>query len=551
MAEPNNPRRRPVRATALALVCLIVAGSGCSVGPNRDRSHPADPRGLVEFALALRLPGQARLDRFLNGLGTPGSPSYHRFVGAGEFGARFGLSDGRMHALRAALNAAGLEVTWEYPQRTSLGVRGQASDVGRFFGISFGMFRDRWGRRYRAPTGRPVIPASIRSMITSVVGLSGREVMHPGHIFADVPSGGLKPRDAAKAYDVGPLWDAGIHGEGQTIAILSLDSFRASDVQLYDRTAGIPPGGSPVERVPVEGGATVGPGRAETALDIDVIRGIAPMAHILNYEGKDTKVNTSIQVLNQIIEDGRADIVSDSWGTCDDPQGFSQPVRDAMNPVLEAAVAQGISIFVASGDAGAYDCQAGNLSDQLLTVDWPASSPNAIAVGGTRLSVQQNGTYLTEFGWEDVLSNSGGGGGLNPVDPRPSWQVGTGLDADHRQVPDVSASADPDSGWYVVVDGDSQPVGGTSAAAPFWAGSMLLIRQYADQQGAGKLGFVNPMLYQLAQPGQPAPAFHDVVRGGNRHFNAGRGWDYATGLGSPDVFNLAQDVVAYLKQHPA
>jgi kumamolisin len=166
-----------------------------------------------------------------------------------------------------------------------------------------------------------------------------------------------------------------------------------------------------------------------------------------------------------------------------------------------------------------------------------------------------------------VLSQRGSGGGLDAFFARPSWQVAPGVQNRFsngaRQVPDVSADADLTTGWTIVHAGQLIEVGGTSASAPFWAASMLLVRQYAQRQGvpgsgsvrgalgggAGGLGFVDPLLYQIASTPQPVPAFHDITVGGNRYYPAGAGWDFATGLGSPDVYNLARDVVSYLRAH--
>jgi subtilase family serine protease len=212
-------------------------------------------------------------------------------------------------------------------------------------------------------------------------------------------------------------------------------------------------------------------------------------------------------------------------------------------------------MFVATGDQGAYDCQSDNLADHRLSVDWPASSADAVAVGGTRLSVSSTGAYLGETAWEDQLSGDGGGGGLTVDDARPAWQTGPGVigpwSDGHREVPDVSADADPGTPWAFYAEGGTGTEGGTSAAAPFWAAATALVQQYALAHGVRRLGYINPILYALAASHPALAPFHDVVRGGNRYYQAGPGWDPATGLGSPDVFNLARDVVTFLRAHPA
>jgi kumamolisin len=258
-------------------------------------------------------------------------------------------------------------------------------------------------------------------------------------------------------------------------------------------------------------------------------------------------------VINRIIADGKAQIISSSWGQCERNLFGSQRLNDSR--ALTAAAGAGVSMFVASGDSGAYDCQASNFSDHRLTVDWPSASAYAISVGGTRLSVGQDGSYVGEAAWDDQLSNGGGGGGFSVGDARPTWQnapgVLTSLSTGRRQVPDVSADADPGTPWAVWVRQGAGQVGGTSAAAPFWAASMLLIQQYAAAHGVQRLGFVDPILYALARANtQPSP-FHDVTRGTNRYYQARPGWDPASGLGSPDVGLLAQDMVAYLRAHPS
>jgi subtilase family serine protease len=214
-----------------------------------------------------------------------------------------------------------------------------------------------------------------------------------------------------------------------------------------------------------------------------------------------------------------------------------------------------VTVFAASGDSGAYDCQRVDLAYHGLSVDWPAASSNVVAVGGTRLDVNGDGSYRGETAWEDQLTAAGGGGGVTRGDARPSWQAGpgviSGLSNGHRQLPDVSADADPGTPWSVFSRGQLREAGGTSAAAPFWAASMLLIDQYALSQGVRRLGYVNPLLYAMAGSRQPFAPFHDVTVGSNRYYAAGPRWDAATGLGSPDVFNLARDLVAYLRLHPA
>ena len=260
-------------------------------------------------------------------------------------------------------------------------------------------------------------------------------------------------------------------------------------------------------------------------------------------------------MIERIVADGRVDVVSVSYGICDveaTSGGVGQlPSADRLRAeeAFRAAAAQGITIFVASGDQGAYSCQRFDPTDLRPTTSWPGDSPWVVSVGGTRLSLDAEGGRLEEVGWEDVLSTWSGGGGLNPRDPRPDWQRGPGvgneLSNGNRQVPDVASVADPDTGFLVVFGGKRRIKGGTSAAAPLWAGLAALIGQRAEQEEAGPLGFLAPLLYEAAQ--RPTSPFFDVVRGGDRLHNAGPGWDYATGLGTPRADMLADAIVELLR----
>jgi kumamolisin len=219
------------------------------------------------------------------------------------------------------------------------------------------------------------------------------------------------------------------------------------------------------------------------------------------------------------------------------------------NDSFAAAAAAGVTVFAASGDQGAYACQRYDRTDHRLSVSWPGSSPDVVSVGGTYVDLRTNGTRLDELGWEDILSQGGGGGGVSEIFPRPSWQTGVaGVDNQYttspprREVPDVAAAASAASGYSVYAGGDNAVVGGTSAAAPLWTGSFALIDELARLAIGHPLPFIAPLLYRAGAL-DPA-AFYDVTLGGNRYYRAGSGWDYSTGLGAPDMARLAGDVVA-------
>ncbi len=555
--------------TALRRIAMVGASAVLAIGapialaifsPGSARSQPVTPRLIgrtgahseVHFSLVLRFPGRQRLNRFLAGLYDPHSPMYHHFIDAKTFGERFGVSAAALRAATHVLSADGVQITGEYPQRTAIDAHASAGVVDRLFGTRLMDYVDPSRRVFHAPTTAPVIPGRLAGVVSAVAGLDGR--YQP--TADDVPNGGLRPGSVGPAYDLTPLYNRGIRGQGVKVGIISFAAFPQSDVDGFDQQFGLP-SLTPVQVSPPDVGpatATDTGAQGEVLLDLEVVHGVAPQATIIDYNAPFTDASgasTLGKVIDKIVADGQVDIVSDSWGVCELNTSSSDIQRDEQS--ILAAKARGISIFKSSGDAGAYQCQRAHGSDHRLSVEWPTSSPGVVAVGGTSLSVTPSGAYAGETTWEGTLTQGGGGGGLSAVFPRPSWQRALGVvnrfSTGKRQLPDVSAAADPNAGWATYQGRQLSESGGTSAASPFWAAALALIEQYARQHGASHLGFVDPMLYAIASTPQPAPPFHDITVGTNRYYPATAGWDFATGLGSPDVYNLAQDIVAYLKSH--
>jgi kumamolisin len=567
-------RRRavPFALLLVAVVAVVVAlvawpssgpavkhGSSTSAGSGASpviAEHPpkrlgrTDPARRIRVGFALRLPNREELDRFLKEVQTPGSPQYRQFLSADEYAKRFGAPASDVAKLRARLAARGFEVGATKNQGTTLSAAGTVALVSRTFRVRFDDYRDAEGRRYYKPVGAPRLPSELSRYAADVGGLSNQ----PVHA-SDVPESGLTPTVTAKAYNIQPHYNAGFHGEGETIAVVSPISFKQSDMDQYDSEV-LKGSGPPVERVPVDGGTDVvnGSSAGEVALDLQVIRGIAPKAQILNYEVPDSTplANLFADTYDQIVKDGRAKIVSNSYGACE--LAASPGDVQIVDRAADAAVAAGVSIFFASGDAGAFDCQHANPTLTQKVIDFPGGSDNHVNVGGTLLSVREDDSYLEEQAWSSTIERAGTGGGISKFEKKPSWQTGPGTDQGElnpdglRQTPDVAGPSDPSSGFNICQDGEcSGGHGGTSAAAPFWAAITALVAQYSKDQGTGELGYVNPVLYQLgANPGKNPP-FNDVIHGNNRAYSAGPGWDFTTGWGTPNAANLAQSYVDYLK----
>ena len=540
LLRPGGSDSRGAPATGTG--APVVAGSPADV-----TLGATDPNAVLPVDFLLRQPGKAAIDTFLAALNEPGSREYHRYLTPAQFGTRFGLDDASIARLRSTLASAGFTVSNVEPQRTLLHTQGSVAAVEHLLGIGMQDRQMADGTRFHAPTGEPQIPASLRDAVTGVTGLSDRPDVHPlfrRPAFADVRTGGMLPDDLRRAYDLQGLADAGMDGSGQTIAIVSFDSFLDSDVAAWETLIGVH--GPPVEHVAFAGPVQVGDGTDEVNLDIDTIRAVAPQAKLLDFE-LNRKGGTFAAMINAILTDGRADIISISWGHCESE--VSATSRAAADAEFQAANAAGVTIYVASGDEGAFDCNGSLVEGDLtVSIDYPSGSPYVISVGGTTLSVRQDGTYHSEAAWANPLRGTGTGGGESAFYARPSWQQAAGIDTSTvgRLVPDVAGPADSGTGilFLFTPGGTGEPNqaegGGTSQAAPFWAGTTALIRQYADAQGAlpivngeKRIGDLAQPLYELAASSPTGPVFHDITRGSNLKDPAGAGWDPATGLGSP------------------
>jgi kumamolisin len=284
-------------------------------------------------------------------------------------------------------------------------------------------------------------------------------------------------------------------------------------------------------------GDTSGPD-TEVGLDIEVCGAVAPGARIAVYFAPNTDAGF-LDAINQAVNDtvNKPSVISISWGGPE--SSWTAQSLQSYNSALQAAAAMGVSICVASGDNGSDD----GVGDGQDHVDFPASSPYALACGGT--SLQLSGSSISsEVVWNDGASGGATGGGVSGTFPLPSYQANAGVPAGTnpsgfkgRGVPDVSGDADPATGYNVTVDGSSFAVGGTSAVAPLWAGLIALLNQSLGKP----VGFLNPVLYQT---GENAGAFRDITSGNNGDFSAGPGWDACTGWGSPEGANLLKTLSA-------
>ena len=381
---------------------------------------------------------------------------------------------------------------------------------------------------YRGRTGAIELPAELDGIVEAVLGLDDRSQASP---HFRIHSG-----DAADAVSYTPIQVAAAYGfpggtgAGECVALIELGGgFSSTDLTTY--FAGLGVGSPSVTAVSVDGaensptGDPDGPD-GEVMLDIEMVGAIAPQANIVVYFAPNTDAGFLDAVTTAIHDTtNKPSVISISWGGPE--SSWTAQAMTAMDEAFQAAATLGITVCVASGDNGSSD----GVDDGGDHVDFPSSSPFALACGGTTL--EASGTsIISEVVWNDGANNGAGGGGISSFFALPSWQSGLNavnsqgesIALTNRGVPDVAGDADPETGYDVLIDGTSTVIGGTSAVAPLWAALLALINQASGTAA----GYVNPLLYKNPN------ALRDITSGDNGDFDAAVGWDACTGLGSPN-----------------
>jgi len=465
-----------------------------------------------------------------------------------ELGDRYGADAADAKLVADVLGRYGLTVTEYHLASRRLKVSGTLAALSAAFGTTLTAVTSPHPdgsasvtHRYRS--GGLSVPAELSGIITAVLGLDNRPQASP-HFRRLTSPGGVTAHAAAAtggaltALQVASLYQfpAGTDGTGQTIAIIELGGgYPAADLATYFGGLGLPT--PSVTAVGVDGGANSpgDPADGEVELDIQVAGAVAPGASQVVYFAPNTDQGFIDAISEAIHAAPTPVVISISWGSSE--SAWSAQSRMGMDQAISDGAALGVTVTVASGDNGSSD-NANSTSG--VATDFPASSPYALACGGTKLVGDSTAITITsEVVWNEIASSEGaGGGGVSVLYPLPSWQATAGVPASAgggsakrgRGVPDVAGNADPVTGYLVVVDGQRQAIGGTSAVAPLWAG---LIARLAQATGK-RFGLLQPLIYAGITPGVTAPGFNDIVDGDNGAYKAGPGWDACTGLGSPN-----------------
>ncbi|HKE47809.1 MAG TPA: S53 family peptidase [Rhodanobacteraceae bacterium] len=610
------------------------------ISPAQDVGAVPDDLPLTQLSVVLkRSPErQQAFEQLIREQQDPASPNYHRWLSPREVGERFGATEHDLDAISGWLHAQGLSVDSVSNSRTRIRFSGSAAAVAAAFRTALRYYQTGNEKRI-ANASDAEIPAAFADAVASIAGLQTVRYRPSLHLTAPMqsraaspePAGtycpgagqdcqyNIFPADFAVIYNLTPLYQQNLRGSGQHIAVVGRARVYQPDIDHFQSLAGVS-GSDPVVTVPPDGTDPGSPlstcsdtssstcgnpsdafnDQAEATLDVQRVGSVAPGAAIDLIVSDDTNSIDGINIAIDYAIDHDpppAKVLSISFTSCEADN--SRAVAESLDDFFGQAAAEGISVFVASGDAGVAGCAALDSAPQPgepKSTNILCSSQYVTCVGGTEFADSENPAaywhstnaanflsaigYIPEGAWNEPLNSHGtpqlasSGGGISAYLPKPSWQTGPGVPgANGRYTPDVSLHASTHEGYFtcmaaangscvVATSGSFSFIagGGTSASAPGIAGIAAIL----NQKTGSAQGNLNPRLYQLAQsPGNGV--FHDVtvassgvsgctlatpslcnnstpgpsgLSGGLAGYMVGTGYDEATGLGSVDAANL-------------
>ncbi|HEY3915230.1 MAG TPA: protease pro-enzyme activation domain-containing protein [Verrucomicrobiae bacterium] len=493
----------------------------------------------LKLMIGLPLRNQDSLSLLLHDLYDPSSPRYRQYLTPAQFTAQFGPTEQDYQSVIAFAHSNNLTVTGTHPGRTLLDVTGSVADIEKTFHLHLRVYQHpKEPRTFYAPDAEPGV--DLVTPLLGITGLNNYILPHPLYVIPE-PRGKPVPRsgsasggnylggDFRAAYVPGTT----LTGAGQSVGLFELDTYYPADIAAYEKLAGY--SSVLLTNVPVDGfSGKVGDGDVEVSLDIEMSIAMAPgLSNVIIYEGPNVNNITSPNaVLSQMATDDLAKQLSCSWGFNIDSQTVT---------TFQQFGAQGQSFFLASGDSGAFTG----------SIPAPSDDPYITVVGATTLSTTgPKGAWTSEKVWNWYLTGQGDGassGGLSTTYSIPSWQQPVSMAINQgsttmRNLPDVSLTGD--GVWCTYSNGASSEIGGTSCAAPLWAGLIALVNQQGAANSQAPVGFVNPSIYAIGLSPAYESAFHDTTNGNNEtpsspsEFSAVPGFDLCTGWGTPAGTNL-------------
>jgi PKD repeat protein len=520
-------------ATVCSADMQLLSGHVPKAAKNLPSIARLDSTNRMNLAIGLPLRNQEALTNLLQDIYNPASPNYRHYLTSEQFTKRFGPTEQDYQALIAFVRANGFRVTAAHSNRVVLDVEASVADVGKALHVHMQVYRHpKEARTFFASDVEPSLDLAVP--VLHISGLDNFNLPHAKNRAPDAaaasgkvvgkagsgPSGSYMGSDFRAAYVPG----VSLTGTGQSIGLLEFDGYYQRDIGAYESKAGLP--SVPLQNVLLDGfRGTPGGNNIEVALDIELAISMAPgLSGVTIYEG-----NLGDSILGQMASDNSARQISCSWDF---------PIDSTSELLFQEFAAQGQSFFNASGDS---DACTGDIPT-------PDDDPYITIVGGTTLTTSgAGGAWVSETTW-----NWGGGigssGGISQAYPIPPWQLGVSMSANQgsttmRNIPDVALTAD---NVFVIADDGSQITGegGTSCAAPLWAGLTALINQQAMSNGISAVGFLNPALYTIGRSAGYANCFHDITTGDNtwssspNEFHAVSGYDLCTGWGTPNGKNI-------------
>jgi uncharacterized repeat protein (TIGR01451 family) len=500
-----------------------------------------DGTNHLKLAISLPLRDRAGLSMLLRQIYDPTSPNYHHYLTAAQFADRFGPTAADYETLKAFAISNNLAVTGTHPNRTLLDVEGSVADIEKAFHITMRVYQHPAEHRtFFAPDVEPSLDLDLP--VLHIGGLDTYVLPRPAWVKLNGLNGGTNltrlsgsgPSGNYMGYDFRAAYAPGVAltGTGQNVGLLECDGYYTNDILAYESLTGLP--NVPLQNVLVDGFNGIPEDSndvVEVSLDIEMAISMAPgLSNVIVYEASADTPAFIYDLVNRMATDNQAKQISSSWVFRNDA-GLDQIF-------LEFGV-QGQSFFEASGDEDAYTPE---------TFQWN-DDPYLTLVGGTTLTTSgPGGAWVSETVWNwDVeygtnFDGVGSGGGISTNYAIPIWQEGISMASDGgsttmRNIPDVALTAD---NIFVIANGASNiGVGGTSCAAPLWAGFIALVNQAAVGRGANTVGFINPAIYAIGKGSSYASAFHDITNGNNtwsgspNEFYAVAGYDLCTGWGTP------------------
>jgi PKD repeat protein len=551
---------------ALAQSWVPVPANTPSVS-SKVSTTPAPANQTLKIVVGLRLQNVSSLESFLDGMrGGKSTPVTHA-----AFVSEYSPIASQVQPVVDYLSSIGFTNIQVSEDNLLVSAQGTVAQAEQAFNTSLVDFTLS-GKPAYAPAGPVMVPSSLGNIVLQVLGLSNATeisrklsanqnlqvmdqtssfVMNPSAGGADFSIAGLTPGNLRTAYDAGTTSTGG----NTVVAVVSAGSDLQqviSDLRHFELENQLPLIPVEVRQVEPVPNPQDNSGDDEWDLDSQSITGLAYNVKQLIFYNTGSLNDSDLLLANDAFAtDDIAQVGNMSYGGCEDVEdstlkdNLGSVGTNVFDEVFAEAVAQGQTWSASSGDSGAACAVLVNLAtpDEGVpsSVEYPASSPEVVAVGGTSLFVNSNYNYVTELAWD------AGGGGTSNLEPAPMWQfddlaVPTGSTAGLRALPDISMAAGPEGaagagvGTYaeIVVNGADAGVLGTSWSSPLNVGVWARL----ESARCNNLGFEAPILYGLdttQQPGSTAAGFHDVLLGSNGEYSAGPGWDYTTGYGSFDI----------------